>query len=215
MKRISLLFLCFLPLALCAQGIWEVPQENVTTVDKTVKKEKEVKSSENEKYLVGAVPEVDGKVEWTMELDVPGKSASQIYDIVYACLSDLTKMENQLEGSAVSLVNKQECIIVANIKEWLVFKESFLTLDRTKFYYTLMAYCGDNHLKLVMTRIYYRYDEERVKGGNLYKAEEWINDNNALNRKKTKLLPGSAKFRRKTIDRKDCVFNIVKEAVLN
>ena len=31
-----------------------------------------------------------------------------------------------------------------------------------------------------MGRILYVYDEERVRGGYVYKAEEWINDENAL-----------------------------------
>ena len=35
-----------------------------------------------------------------------------------------------------------------------------------------------------------------------------------MNRKKTKLYRGSAKFRRKTIDRKDDLFSSIKTAVL-
>jgi colicin import membrane protein len=38
-------------------------------------------------------------------------------------------------------------------------------------------------------------------------AEEWITDKEAVNKKNTKLLPISGKFRRKTIDRKDFLFN--------
>ena len=55
-----------------------------------------------------------------------------------------------------------------------------------------------------MTRIYYLYEEER--NPQTYKAEEWIDDKNALNKKQDKLLRVSAKFRRKTIDRKDYLF---------
>ena len=40
-----------------------------------------------------------------------------------------------------------------------------------------------------------------------YNAEEWITDKYAVNKKHTKLYPLSAKFRRKTIDRKDFIFN--------
>jgi colicin import membrane protein len=49
------------------------------------------------------------------------------------------------------------------------------------------------------------YEEER-KPMRL-KAEEWITDDEAVNKKNTKLLPVTAKFRRKTIDRKDFLFN--------
>jgi len=193
-----------------AQNVWEKPVAGPT---QTV--EKAVKPNPDEKYLAGAVPEEEGKVQWTLDVDVPGKSAGQIYDIMYKCLEDLTKQENQLEGSCVALVNKKDNIIVATIKEWLVFKDQFLSLDRTKFNYTLVAECSDNHLTVKMGRIFYRYEEgRRTPGGNIYKAEEWINDKNALNKKKTRLLPGSAKFRRKTIDRKDYLFDNIRRIVL-
>ena len=45
------------------------------------------------------------------------------------------------------------------------------------------------------------------------KADEWITDKYALNKKKTKLLKGSGKFRRKTIDRKDNIFGKICKAL--
>lgn len=203
-----------MPLMAWSQSVWEKPEVSEPAKVEENEKRQEPKNIADAKYLAGAVPVSDGKVEWVLDIDVPGKSATEIYDIMLKCLMDLTKAENQLEGSSVSLVNKQDHIIVASVKEWLVFKENFLMLDRAKFNYTLIAYCGENHLKVTMSRIYYRYEEERVKGGHLYKAEEWITDENALNRKKTKLLPGSAKFRRKTIDRKDQIFKTIEKVVL-
>lgn len=200
-----------LPISVMAQSVWEKP----AGAEELESQDKQDKPSEDAKYLSGAVPKVDGKVEWRLDVDVPGKTAEQIYDIMLACFTDLTKTENQLEGSQVALVNKKDHIVVASIREWLVFTDKFFMLDRTKFNYTLIAYCKDNHLTVTMNRISYRYEEDRTRdGGYVYKAEEWINDENALNRKKTKLLPGSSKFRRKTIDRKDYLFSVIKEAVL-
>ena len=46
--------------------------------------------------------------------------------------------------------------------------------------------------------------------GTYYSAEEWITDDNAVNKKNTRLYPGTAKFRRKTIDRKDMLFETIK-----
>ena len=40
-----------------------------------------------------------------------------------------------------------------------------------------------------------------------------ISDDAALNKKKTRLLPITAKFRRKTVDRKDAVFSLIRDAV--
>lgn len=37
------------------------------------------------------MPEVDGKVIFTLELDVPGKNAQQIYDRMYNTLDGLAK----------------------------------------------------------------------------------------------------------------------------
>lgn len=132
---------------------------------------------------------------------------------MYKTLTDLTKSEGQLEGSAVSLVNKQDHIIVASVREWLLFSSNFISLDRSKFYYTLVARCSDGHLNMTMDRISYKYEEERNK--QVYKAEEWISDDNAVNKKNTKLYRGSAKFRRKTIDRKDQIFETVKNVLKN
>jgi colicin import membrane protein len=199
-----------LPLTGMAQNVWEKPDIQEEKKAETNKKES---SEEDPKYLEGAVPVVNGEVCWTLDLPVPGKSAQQIYDIVLNYLFDLTKQENQLEGSAVSLVNKQEHKIAAHIREWLVFKDQFLSLDRTKFHYTLIAECTNNHLKMDMRRISYRYEEERSGGGSFFKAEDWITDDVAMNKKKTKLYKDSGKFRRKTIDRKDYLFESIKNAL--
>ena len=56
-----------------------------------------------------------------------------------------------------------------------------------------------------MSRIRYLYDEYRRP--QRLNAEGWITDKEAVNKKNTKLLPLSGKFRIKTIDRKDFLFN--------
>jgi colicin import membrane protein len=94
---------------------------------------------------------------------------------------------------------------VGNYQEWLVFKNKPLILDRTRFFYHLIANIKDGEATVQMTRIYYLYDEERIP--TTFKAEEWINDRYGLNRKQTKTSRVSGKFRIKTIDRKDYIFN--------
>lgn len=124
----------------------------------------------------------------------------------------LTRMPNQLEHSVVALADSANNTLCANYQEWLVFKSSALVLDRTRFYYSLIANCSDGRIELKMTRIYYLYEEER--NPQTYKAEEWIDDDNALNKKKDKLSKMSGKFRRKTVDRKDFLFGKFNE-ILN
>ncbi len=222
LKKVFFLVFLLCPIIIQAQSTWDKPNFNNTNEeDSTGVSKKESKKSEkynankDEKYLEGAVTEVDGKVEWELDLDVPGKSAEQIYDIMLKCLSDITKEKNQIQGSEVSLVNEQEHKIIATIKELLTFRNNIISIDQAKLYFVLVATCSDNHLTVQMQRISYKYDEENGKGGNYYKAEEIITDGTSLNKAKTKIVPGFAKFRRKTIDRKDEIFNTIRQAVLD
>jgi colicin import membrane protein len=68
-----------------------------------------------------------------------------------------------------------------------------------------MVKYADGKADVKITHITYDYDLERKPVH--YKAEEWITDKYAVNKKHTKLYPISAKFRRKTIDRKDFIFS--------
>ena len=206
MKKLAISLIFMLPVSVMAQNVWEKPKD---TAPEVVEK----KQSENTKakYLRGAVPVVDGMVQWELNVDMPGKSAQEIYDIMYKCLDDLTKSEGQLEGSCITLVNKEEKTIVANIREWLTFTSNFLSLDRAKFQYSLIAQCTDGHMRMTMDRIGYRYNESSTKIKEVaYTAEKLITDDKAVNKKNTRLYPGSAKFRRKTIDRKDNLFETIK-----
>ena len=206
-KNIILSVIVCVPVSMMAQNVWERPDTETVQPKKETANKKEPLS--DERYLANAVPEVNGKVEWQLDVDVPGKNAKQLYDTMLGYMTSITKEENQLEGSTVALVNKQDHIIVTNMKEWLVFKDNFIALDRTKFFYNLVTTCTDGHVNVRMNRLMYRYEEQREGGGHVLKAEEYINDKNALNKKKTKMYKGVAKFRRKTIDRKDYLFSSI------
>lgn len=171
------------------------------------------KETQYKKYVQpGVVPENDGKVIFTLDIDVPGKNAQQIYDKMYTMLDDLAKGENQ-KSSGIVLINKEKHVIAAKYSEWLVFTKNFFVLDRTEFNYTIIATCSDNHLNMTLERISYNYEENRDTGFKL-PAEKVIADEYALNKKKTKLVPLYAKFRKKTIDRKDAIFKEIKDRLL-
>lgn len=214
MKSLFILALCLTPLSAMAQGVWESPDAVAEQMKADSAHASVNRNVKDAKYLEGAVTEVDGRVEWRMDVSVPGKTAAQIYDAVFECLTDMTKAEGQLEGSRVALVNRQEHIIAATVREWLVFSDRLLSLDRAKLHYTLVAHCADGHLTVTMGRISYRYGGGGAsRSEEVYKAEEMISDDAALNKKKTRLLPITAKFRRKTVDRKDVVFSLIRDAV--
>lgn len=219
MKQLIIVLLALLPLSSMAQNVWEVPQDQKKEAteakkEKKVKKETPKKIEEDPKYMQGAVPVVDGDVVFTLDKDVPGKSADDIYTIAYDFLNQLTKQENQFDVSRIAAVNKQEHMIAARYKEWLVFKSNFISLDRTEFNYTLIAQCSDGHIHMTMERISYQYEMNRGEDvGMNVKAEEWITDKEAINKKGTKLNRYNAKFRRKTIDRKDNIFGGICKAL--
>jgi colicin import membrane protein len=194
MKRLIIALLTCLPLAAVAQGnTWEQTQQKVN--ERT-----------NPKYLAGAVPEVDGKVVFETTIKAPGKSKKEIYNILLDEFTKMTKEENQFEQSRIVLSDDEHFEkLIASYQEWLVFKNKPLELDRTRLFYNLMADIKDGEATVKMTRIYYLYDEERQP--TTFQAEDWITDRYGLTKKKNKTSRVSGKFRRKTIDRKDYIFN--------
>lgn len=197
MKKILISLLMALPLMAAAQdNTWE-----------RVGNSPAGNTNPDAKYLAeGAVPEVDGKVCWQTVINAPGKSAAQIYDILLAQLNTMVSEENQLfEKSKVAIQDQAAHQLGATFHEWLVFKNTALSLDRTVLNYQLVVNCSDGKADVQMTRVSYDYELERDPTH--YAAEEWITDKYAVNKKRTKLLKLSAKFRRKTIDRKDYIFN--------
>jgi colicin import membrane protein len=198
MKKLFFTMLALLPLTLWAQ-------DNSCEINEDEEVEQEVKKTKvDPKYLKGAVPEVDGHVVFSKHIEVPGKSAAQIYDIMLQYMERLTKTSNQID-SKIATADAQKHEIIGAYQEWLVFKKTALTLDRTRLFYVLHTQCSDGAVDIKLMRIRYLYEEERSP--QRLSAEEWITDKEAVNKKNTKLLPLSGKFRRKTIDRKDFLFN--------
>ena len=187
---------------------WAIPtaEPKKAEVKKVEKNAQGVVIKTEAKYLDGAVTiNSEGKVEFTLDTDANGKSADEIYNIVYQYMSELTQGENNIK-SRMALVNKDQHIIANTMDEWLVFSNSFISLDRTEFKYNLVASIKDNHLTLTLERLNYIYEEDRSTGFKA-PAEKVITDKYSLNKKKTNLAKIFGKFRRLTIDRKDQIFN--------
>ncbi len=164
------------------------------------------------KYLEGAVPEVDDHVVFQTTIDASGKTADYIYEGALNYLRNFTKGEEMTELSEVSLVNNTDKEIGVRVQEWLVFEDRPLSLDRTKFNYQLIVRCFDGRCEVTMRNLTYLYDEER--GGKLQVAEDIITDKESLNKDKTGFQRGGVKkFRMKTIDRKDAIFEAIAKAI--
>ena len=195
---------------------WVVPTVTEEIEEKKVEKTAEgVVLKEDPKYLAGAIQlNADGKVEFVLDTQANGKSADEIYNIVFQYMSKLIKNEQNI-NSRIPLVNrnnKNEQIIACIMDEWFVFNQSFISLDRSETKYQLVATISDNHLHLSMTRIVFNYEEGRSTG---FKepAEKVITDKYALTKKKNDLAKIYGKFRRGTIDRKNQIFNDLTKLV--
>lgn len=165
-----------------------------------------LKLKEDPKYLEGAVTtDENGKVVFEAEMEAPGKSAEQLYELLFDYMSGLTQDKEAIE-SRIALVNKDKHIIANLMDEWLVFNSSFISLDRTECKYNLIANISDGKIKMTINHINYTYEEGRQTGFKL-PAEEVITDKVALTKKKNDLARIFGKFRKKTIDRKDQIFN--------
>lgn len=195
---------------------WAIPtaEPKKTEVKKVEKNANGAVLKADAKYMEGTITtNAEGKVEFTLDTDANGKSADEIYNIVYQYMSDLTQGENNIK-SRMALVNKDQHIIANTMDEWLVFSSTFLSLDRSEFRYNLVASIKDNHLTLSMEHLYYVYEEDRSTGFKA-PAEEIINDKIALNKKKTDLAKIFGKFRKLTIDRRDQIFSELSTLVKN
>lgn len=164
------------------------------------------------KYLRGAVPERDGLVTFTQTFSVPGKSQADIYPVMQSFVRNL--VANGRQDLRTRVISDENNTIVANVEEIMTFRKKFLNWDHCYFRYLISAECtAQDKVVLTVTKIsyYYMFDNEG-KGGETFKAEEWISDAAAVNKANTRLYPRSGKFRRKTVDRVEEIFAAALEA---
>jgi hypothetical protein len=185
MKKFITLLLCCLPFFVCAQT--------------------------NEKYLEGAITFKDGKVTFSTEMVTPAMTKEQIYETLLNWSKERFQPTEKM-NARILFQNPEEGSIAIGGEEYIVFSSSSLALDRTRIYYQLKIFCENGKSNIEMTRIRYWYNEAR-DGGEKYEAENWIVDEWALNKSKTKLAPICGKFRKNTIDLKDELFKEI-QAVL-
>ncbi len=160
----------------------------------------QAQEDENENnYLIGAVPEKDGRVIFSKEFNLPGMSNDQIFDKVQNWMEKRLKKNNNVSRIAYS--DKEKGSIAGLSQEYIVFKSGALSLDQTLIKYQITATCLQGKCLVNIERISYIYQNDEK-----FPAEEWITDKYALNKNKTKLMRGYAKFRTKTVDLVNALF---------
>lgn len=151
------------------------------------------------KYLAGAVPLVDGKVQFEREVKVSSAvSKSQLFDLVEKWMQE-EFAEQEDSNQRILLTDKQKDYIVAQGDENLVFKSQILMLDQARITYQLIARVEAGKCKLEIRNIRYDYQDYT----NSMPAEEMITDKVALHKNGEKLNRHYDKFRTFTIDRVD------------
>lgn len=209
-KTLALL-LAFLPLAAMAQSNWEIPEAKkpATKISKKTELANAVKEADKP-YLAGAVPEEDGKVVFSEEINTGNMTAAQAYDLAYKKIEQLAEGENQTQKSKIALFNKEEHSIVATFGEWLVFTDKMLVLDRTMFNYLMVVNCSDGKVNVKISRLTYEYSNGN-NGTDFFYAEELITDKRMIAKDGTKLKRMNRKFRIATVDRMREVLDAMKQ----
>ena len=193
MKKIILILLLLMPVMVMAQKVKE---------DKNAPK-----------YLKGAVPVENGIVTFKKTFRVPGQTDAQLYENMLFYVKDNLVVKG-IEDAWTRMLSdgEKDGVIAARVEEWMVFSKKFLSLDQARFRYQINVTTGQGAVNITLTQVSYLYGEEWHEnkpsgtGGEIYRAEEWITDEHALNKKGTKVLSGSGKFRCKTIDRVNEIF---------
>ena len=154
----------------------------------------QAQTNNDSKYLAGAVPEVNGKVVFSKEYRIPGMNRQEVFDRAVSWMT--TRLEKNKNNSRVVLQDADKGQVVGIGDEWMIFSSSALSLDRTRILYQLFVSCEAELCRLEVSKVSYIYREGKER----YAAEEWVIDKYALNKDKTKLVRGLAKWRRKTVD---------------
>ncbi len=171
------------------------------------------KSKDDSKYLAGAVPEVDGQIVFSKSFRVTGKTQEEIVNVLGAWANGLVEASIPAPGNYARIMESTDSSIVARVCEWLVFKSKPLYLDRARFRFQMDVNVTGDHVSISAYTLTYYYSENNDgENGTLIKAEEWISDKEALNKAQTKLYPKSGKFRRRTVDRMESLFESAMDA---
>lgn len=151
-------------------------------------------------YHLGAVPVINGKVAFEEVIQAEGLSAEEIETRVNEWIK--RRFTKPTVIGSMRYDSEQPNTAIVKSEEYIVFKNTFLVLSRARIYYYLTITAEDGQCTFNMSRITYWYDDEDEKGGIKMKAENWITDEMAFN-KKGRLKKFEGKFRRKTIDLKE------------
>lgn len=173
-----------------------------------------VADEQDPKYGKGAVPvDENGMVCFSQSFDMPaGMTEDQCYELLLNWAKGRFALPYANAGRILN-EDAQAHRFIFHVDQIIHFKSTPLSADESKISYNYSVSVKDGKYTMKMTDIKYRYEEGREGGGKIFPAEDWITDKEAYNRKGTKFLKSTGKFRIKTIDLKDIMFQKAFEAV--
>ncbi|MFV0418312.1 MAG: DUF4468 domain-containing protein [Dysgonomonas sp.] len=162
---------------------------------------------DNSKYLAGAIPEIDGRVVFTKTIE-PKRAVSDtdLYELMLKW-ANTNYAESQDEEllRRVLLANSEERDIACYGEDFFTFRRNAFILDRAKITYQLIIDIKEGKCEVAIRNIKFDYQSES-KGT---PAEEMISDRIALNKSKDKLNRYYDKFRIRTVDSVNSIFNSI------
>lgn len=152
-------------------------------------------------YLAGAVPVENGKVVFRYTLQLPGLTRAQIYAKVKEWLARSEQQDRDIiiERSVIKDDPATGEIYVQNQEE-LIFAERGLSLDKADFAFLQHYTCSDGKCELEVSHLRYVYENDNKV------PEGWITDDYALDKKRSRIIPGVLRPRVKTVDRMNDLF---------
>lgn len=172
----------------------------------------------------GAVPEKDGEVCFEKDIEVVARSKAQIMQSLQSWAS-YRYMANSEQGkwtdpnyfkngdyAQVYELDEQNGVIACQGNEDMVFTNKTLSKDYCVVNYTLRLEVEDQKVHVSVTDIVYTYNFTSSDETQRRTAEEWISDSEALSRDGKEMLRGAARFRVKTIDLANELFDEVEQA---
>lgn len=157
------------------------------------------------KYLIGAVPEVNGKVVFEKSIKVKNPiTEDNLFALMDKWAKENYKSESNLD-SRVLLSDPSKRTIACSGEKYLVFKRSALSLDRAKMTYQLILKIENQSCDVTVRSLKFEYSDRK----DAYSAEELITDKMALNKKGDKLNRYYDKFRIHALDSVNSIFNSI------
>lgn len=165
-----------------------------------------INAQDNTNYLIGAVPEVNGKIVFHKTINVKNKiSKDDLFNLMNIWAEKNYGAESGNPNNKVLLANKQDMDIACAGEKNLVFKRNAFVLDQAQMAYQLILNIDNDKCDVTLRNLKYMYSDSK----NPIVGEELISDKVALNKEGTKLNRYYDKFRKQSLDSISKIFKSI------